>query len=261
LPFSAGARQFAEIFGTIDIPRNPRQFEHDTRQTRRFRRGQVRQKAIVAEAQREEIAGDRQAAFVPRPAASGTSTAPRGGALSTIFLQFGTSIKEYPLEPPACCSPSLSANRRRHFDGVGLSGVVVGDDLEIETRRQLARKPNRSSPPQRRPALPVRERLQYVFAHCLRQREAFFGAQDGRQPLLGVRKILYRHQNHARSSQHLSGRRLHRRIEYALGQRDSIFRLAHDGRSAMHAHAGLAQGLVSAASRVLESTTSRSRKS
>jgi len=29
-PFSAGSRQFAEIFGTIYIPRNSRQFEHNT---------------------------------------------------------------------------------------------------------------------------------------------------------------------------------------------------------------------------------------
>jgi len=37
----------------------------------------------------------------------------------------------------AVCS-TLSANRCCHFDGAGLSGVVVRHDLKIETRSQLA---------------------------------------------------------------------------------------------------------------------------
>src|ERR1035441_2082171 len=53
--FSAGSRQFAEIFGTIHIPRNPWQFEHNPRQARCLRRGQVRQEAVVPEPKRKQI--------------------------------------------------------------------------------------------------------------------------------------------------------------------------------------------------------------
>ena len=54
-PISTGSCQLAKIFGTIDIPRNPRQFEHNTRQARCLRRSEVRQEAVVPEAKREEV--------------------------------------------------------------------------------------------------------------------------------------------------------------------------------------------------------------
>src|SRR4029077_15703838 len=56
-PISTGRRQFAKIFGTIDIPRNPGQFEDNAGQARRPRCGEVRKKAVVSEAKREQITG------------------------------------------------------------------------------------------------------------------------------------------------------------------------------------------------------------
>src|SRR6266481_7085838 len=52
---SAGGRQFAEIIGTIDIPRNSWEFEDNTRQARCLGRGQVRQEAVVPEAKRKQV--------------------------------------------------------------------------------------------------------------------------------------------------------------------------------------------------------------
>jgi hypothetical protein len=52
-PFSAGGGKFAEIFRTIDVPRNPWQFEDHPRQARCLCRRQVWQEAVVSEAQRE----------------------------------------------------------------------------------------------------------------------------------------------------------------------------------------------------------------
>src|SRR6202521_4854781 len=52
---STGRRQFAKIFRTIDIPRNPGQFEDNTGQARRLCCGQVRQEAVVPEAKREQV--------------------------------------------------------------------------------------------------------------------------------------------------------------------------------------------------------------
>src|ERR1019366_593791 len=52
-PFSAGDGEFAEIVRAIDIPRNPRQFEHNPRQARCLCRRQVWQEAVVSEAQRK----------------------------------------------------------------------------------------------------------------------------------------------------------------------------------------------------------------
>src|SRR5258707_10017225 len=56
LPISTGSGEFAEIVGAIDVQRNPRQFEDNTRQAGCLRCGQVRQEAIVSEAKREQVA-------------------------------------------------------------------------------------------------------------------------------------------------------------------------------------------------------------
>src|SRR5271163_1328401 len=54
-PVSASSSQFEEILGTIDIARNPGQSQDNARQAGCLGRGQMRQKTVIPEAQREQI--------------------------------------------------------------------------------------------------------------------------------------------------------------------------------------------------------------
>ena len=54
--FSAGCRYFEQIFGAIDIARDPGKLEHYTRQPSCLCGSQMRQKAVIAEAKRKQIA-------------------------------------------------------------------------------------------------------------------------------------------------------------------------------------------------------------
>ena len=50
MPFTCGRREFAQIFGPIDITRNSRQFEDYARQAGCLGRRQVRQKTVISKA-------------------------------------------------------------------------------------------------------------------------------------------------------------------------------------------------------------------
>src|ERR1700722_8154079 len=54
-PFAAGGCQFEEIFGTIDIAGDTRQFQHNARQVGGVGGGSMGQEAVVTEAEREQI--------------------------------------------------------------------------------------------------------------------------------------------------------------------------------------------------------------
>src|ERR1700686_1937447 len=90
LPISTGSCQFAKIFRTIDIPRNPGQFEDNTGQARRLRCGQVRQEAVVPEAKREQVT--RRSPRCIRAATGRVRYQPRAAWRSAIddLLQFRT---------------------------------------------------------------------------------------------------------------------------------------------------------------------------
>src|SRR5580658_8289400 len=180
-PRSAGIRQLAQIFRTIYIPRNPRQFEHYARAAGGLRRGQVRQEAVVPEAQRKQIA--RRSPGCIR-AAPGRIRHQHRAALrvrSAIhdLLKFRTvDQRDIRRNHQSALRPPPPAKRRGHFDGAGLSGVVVGDDFEIETQRQVARKRIARHHGDSRPILPARQRLQHILAHRPSQRETLVRTQN-----------------------------------------------------------------------------------
>ena len=78
--------------------------------------------------------GDRQAAFVPRPAASGTSTAPPAGAESTIFCSSELSINGM----SAGTTKVLFAPRFLHT-AVAISMALVSPELSSATTSKLKR--------------------------------------------------------------------------------------------------------------------------
>jgi hypothetical protein len=55
LPISAGGGQFVKIFRTIRIARNARQLEYDTGEASCLCGGEMRQKTVIAKAERKQI--------------------------------------------------------------------------------------------------------------------------------------------------------------------------------------------------------------
>jgi hypothetical protein len=140
LPFSAGSREFAEIFGTIDIPRDPRQLENNTRQAGGFCGGQMRQETIVPKAQREQISRRPPGCIRSAPRRIRCKhSATRRSAIDNLLQFSDVDQRNIRRNHQRAVLSSLAANRGCHLDGVRLSRVIVVNNLKIETLRQLAR--------------------------------------------------------------------------------------------------------------------------
>src|SRR6516164_11140959 len=86
---------------------------------------------------------------------------------------------------------------RGHLNGIRLAAIgVVGYDLKIELLGEIESKRITGNQSDLGAVSPCPEHFGDVLNHGLRQCEPRWLIQNGRQPLLGVFKNLYRNKNH-----------------------------------------------------------------